>query len=162
MMVSTRPTWMRSKLSARRQALVDPLRRRTCSPAAELLRLAQVRPGEGAAEQLGHEAADMVADLVGLADHALGIAHRVRARAPWGSRRSRCTARRAPGVHTIVTSSPSVVGAHDLAVGAHPELAADVRGRQRVDGSVELEVVVGVDLALLPRRRIEALRPSEG
>lgn len=95
----------------------------------ELLRLAQVRPGEGAAEQLGHEAAGMVADLVGLANHALGIAHGV--------------GRELLRIVLVVGAAPaglqacigadelaSVVGAHDLAVGPHPELTADVLGGQ--------------------------------
>ena len=75
-MFSTRPTWISSKLRARRQA---PSTRGPVlvHQAQELLRLAQLRPREGAGEQLGHEPPGVVADLVGLADHPLGIAHRV-------------------------------------------------------------------------------------
>ncbi len=49
------------------------------------------------------------------------------------------------------------VDAHQLAVAADPDAFADVTGRNGVEGLLELDVVVGVDLALGPRGRIEAL-----
>lgn len=46
------------------------------------MRLSQVRPREGVAEQVRHEAADVLADLVRLADHPGGVTHRVRSEFP--------------------------------------------------------------------------------
>lgn len=123
--------------------------------AQQLLSLAQVRPREGAAEQLRHEAADVRAHLVRLADHPRGVTHRVRSEflgivVVVGASAARLQAR--VGLDQLAAA----VCSHHLAVGTHPDLAADEAGRQGVQGFIELDVVVGVDPALLPRRRIEA------
>lgn len=93
---------------------------------------------------------------MGLQDHALRVAHRV------GD--ELCGVVRIVGAALAGFEAgigprqlATAVGAHELAVGAHPYGAPDVLRGQGVQRLVELDVVVRVDFALLPRRRIETL-----
>lgn len=108
---------------------IDPDASVLVDQAQQFLRLSQVCPREGAAEQLRHEAADVLADFVRLADHPCGVAHRVRSEFL--------------GVVIVVGASSAglqasvgpeqlaaQVRSHHLAVGAHPQLAPNVPCRQ--------------------------------
>ena len=126
----------------------------------ELLRLAEVGPGERRDEEAFEKAADVRAEAAALADHAVGIAHGVRrelfgivvvvrgATAGW-----------LPGVR--LDQLALVVGAHELPIDAGPDGLVEVARRDGVDRLVDLDVVIGMDLARDPRRRIEA-RTVEG
>jgi len=124
--------------------------------AQELLALAQLRPREGPGEELLHEAARVLALAAGLAEEQFWIAHGV--------------GRELLGVVEVVGGASALgdalvrlhalaldVDADELRVAAHPDRLADVTGRHGVEPLLELDVVVGVDLAARPRGRIEPL-----
>ena len=136
---------------------VDPVGVRTCSPAA-----GASAPGAAAPTGRCRRAAramkppDMMADVVGLADHPLGIAHRVRRELLGDSRRSRCSVRRAAGVRRTSRARPGV-RAHDLAVRPHPELRPTYAGRQRSRWRGRTGCGGRGGPCTAPGRRIEAL-----
>jgi len=94
--------------------------------------------------------------LFGLADHAIRIAHGVGCKllgivvVVGGA-----ATRRLPLMRLDQFSRD--VDAHQLAVGADPHGVADVAGGHRVEGFLEADVMVGMDLTLAPVRRIEPL-----
>jgi len=121
----------------------------------ELLRLAEVGPGEWRHEQAFEEAADVRPEASPLTDHAVGIAHRVGGELL--------------GIIVVVGGPPTgglprvrldelavAVRPHQLAIGTDPDGLVEVSRGDRVDRFVDLDVVIGVDLALGPRGRIEA------
>jgi hypothetical protein len=135
--------------------LVHALRAVAIAQAQELLGLAEVGPGEGSGQEPLCEAPDVVALAVGLADQVLGIPHGV-----GGPLR---------GVVGVVRGALSLcdsfvrgddlaldVDPRELRVATDPDLPAHVSGWRRVEGLLELDVVVGVDLALLPHGRVKA------
>jgi len=121
----------------------------------ELLRLAEIGPRKGRDEEAFEEAADVRSEAPALADHAVGIAHRIR--------------RELLGIVVIVGRAaawllPGVrfderaveVRPHEFAIDADPDGLVEVGRGDRVDRFVDLDVVIGMDLALDPRGRIEA------
>ena len=143
---------------------VEPAAAVLVAEAQELLGLAQLRPREGSREELLGEAAHVLAHAPGLADHGLRVPHGV------GRELGRVVAvvgRAAAGRLALVDlhALAGDVDADELRVAAHPDALAHVAGRDGVDGLLELDVVVAVDLALGPARRIEARaleRPQRG
>src|SRR5690242_12583518 len=92
----------------------------------------------------------------GLANDSLRIAQRVR-RALWGivavirGAAAWCLGRMGLDQHAIG------VNAHERAIAAHPDAAADERARDGVERLAEADVMIGMHRAMRPARRIEAL-----
>ena len=122
----------------------------------ELLRLPELGPGKIAGEQQAHEATDVSAALLGLANHPVRVAHGV--------------GRELLRVIVVVGGPParwlSLVGLDQLsidvdpyqpAVAAHRRGLADVAGRHRVERLAEADVVVAVDDRFTPLGCVEAV-----
>lgn len=134
--------------------LLETLRTVLLGQAHELLGLTQLGPGEVSAEELLGEAADARAQLLGLADHVVGI--------PPG------VGPQLLGVVVVVGSASSgrlrdmgldqlslEVDAHQRTIPADSNLLAAILGGNRVEGLAELNMVIGMNAALGPVRRIE-------
>ena len=131
--------------------------------AQELLGLAQAGPGPDPSEQSLHEASDSRPLGAGLADHPIDVAHGVVG-----------AFRRVVGVDgaSLALLDASMgrdefvadVDADELRVAPHPDLFAHVTGGRGVEGLLELDVVIRVDLGLGPGGRIVggALEGQEG
>jgi len=131
--------------------------------ADQLLGLAQPGPGAVPREQPRHETADMDARSPALRDHPLRVAHRI------GGAFRRIVVvvgRSLTRFHHGVCLDELVPGedAHQPRVAANRHRLADVAGGDGVERPGELDVMIGMDLALAPLRRVEggALEWPEG
>ena len=122
----------------------------------EALRLAKLRPREGAGEERGREAADVDALLLRLLDETRGITERVCGQLRWiigviGGAAGRGLRRM--GLDQLTRG----IDAHERAVAAHPDALANEARRHGVERLAEADVMIGMNAALRPARRIEAL-----
>jgi hypothetical protein len=135
---------------------VHPLSAVLVGQAQQLLRLAELGPGEVTGEQLAGEMADVHAARAGLANQAFGIAQGVGgkllgvvavicAATTWGL-----------GGMGLDELAPAV-DAHQGPIPAGGDRPAQVAMRGRVQGLEELDMVVGMNNALSPGGGIEAL-----
>src|SRR5439155_19117174 len=123
--------------------------------AEQLLDLAEPRPRERAGEQPRDEGADRGPLGVGVAGHALRVTERVRGE----MRRIVADIGVAPagGLAGMRLEQDAVlVDADERAIAAYPQAVADHGGGDGVQRPLKFDVVIGVRLAALPGRRIEA------
>lgn len=123
--------------------------------AHEFLGLTKLGPGKVSGEKFLGEAADVSPELLGLADHVIGIPAGIGAeflgivvvvgRASSGRLRSM-------GLDQLTAE----VDAHQVAISADGDLLAMILGGNRVEGLVELDMMIGMNAALGPMWRIEA------
>lgn len=124
--------------------------------AQKLLSLPELGPGKVPGEEPFGEASDALPELFGLGDHVVGIPAGVGAELF--------------GVVVVIGGAtswrlwkmrldqPSLKeDAHQEAISTDGDLLAEVASGDRVDGLLELDVMVWMDLALGPVRGIEAL-----
>ncbi len=125
--------------------------------AQQLLRLAQAGPGEHAAEEPADELLYRGADLSGLAGTRLGIPQGVGGQ---GRRIVGVVRRPAPGRlgRVDLDQRAAVIDAHEAGVGPDLHALMQVARRHRVQGAVELDVVIAMDGGPGPRRPIEGCR----
>lgn len=124
--------------------------------AQKLLSLPELGPGKVSGEEPFGEASDALAELLGLGDHVIRIPTGVGAEL-FGVVVviGRATSGR---LWEMGFDQPSLQeDAHQGAISANGDLLAEVASGDRVDGLLELDVMVWMDLALGPVRGVEAL-----
>lgn len=134
---------------------IDTHRTVLLGQADQFLGLAQLGPREGAGEQLPGETSDVLSARLRLFDQALWITHGV---GPFLLRVVLVVGVAAPGglLGTRLDQRSSAVDAHQGAIAPDVNLLTEIAGWDRIECLLELNVVIGMNLALSPNGRVEA------